>query len=152
MGNNICQCKIICQNIKDTDLSSSKNLAHLKKLKDPEKDFCDLFENNDDIKRIYINNCVKKIARVYLIYKKRKNKNKKNGNKNINIYNNELSNIIIAEDHNNNNDLQIDSFDNIMDYSMTHLYNKNKVNTKTNYKKFDIPKINNGKSLEMLLS
>ena len=35
---------------------------------------------------------------------------------------------------------------------MTHLYNIDKIQrTKTKYEKFDIPKINNGESLEYLI-
>ena len=106
---------------------------------------------NNKIQNIYLINCVKKIERVYLIYKNRKKRNKNNENKTKNISNNESTNIITVEE-NNNNDFKVDLFDNIMDYSITHLFSINKVNTKTNYQKFDIPKINNGKSLEMLLN
>ena len=149
MGNNICQCKIICQNVKETDLSSSRNLTHIKYIKNLNKENPDLIKSNEEIQRIYLNNCVKKIARVYLIYKDNKNKKIKNVNKNNK---NDLSNILNKEETNINSDLQLNSIDSFFDYSMTHLFNIDKVHSsKTSYKKFYIPKINNGKSLEMLL-
>ena len=61
MGNNICQCKIICQNLKEADLSSNKSSKKSKSKKNKiNNNNNDLLKKNKEIEKIYKNNCVKK--------------------------------------------------------------------------------------------
>ena len=173
MGNNICQCKIIYQNFKEADLSlnkSSKNLSSskVKKKKKTSKkginsNNCDLsffkqkssIKYNEKLERIYINNCVKKIIRAYLNYKKnkiRKNEVMNNGvNNNINENSNNIN--LYGKTNNNNSYNNIDNSRDENCIDMNHPFFIDKVHhSKTNYKKIDIPKINNGISLDILLN
>ena len=148
MGNNICQCKIICQNLKEADLSSNKSSkkSRSKKNKINNNTNNDLLKKNKEIEKIYKNNCVKKIAKAYLAYKKRKNNNIENSSNGM-PYNQK------KEELNNYNNIQNGANNNFIEYSMNHPFYVDKVHcTKTNYEKIDIPKINNGKSLEILLN
>ena len=155
MGNNICQCKIICQNLKEADLSSKQtSLNNLYYFKDNQEinnkkinNNHFLTENNKRIEAIYIINCIRKIERAYLKHKNNLDKNKKIANT-INIIPNQTK----KEEKKTNMNLKILENDNITDNSIYYPFFIDKVHkSKTIYKKFSIPKINNGKSLEFLL-
>ena len=140
MGNNFCQCKIICQNIREEDLSSKVNTKRILESSDKNKvknkSNSEIIKLNEEINKIYIINCVKKIEKNYLKYKQNHG----------NLFENNLNKKKV------NNESENVNTDKFMDYYMTHLYNIDKIQrTKTKYEKFDIPKINNGESLEYLL-
>ena len=153
MGNNICQCKTICQDQKERDLSFANTSAHFL-----------IKENNLDtinsnkiigkkIRKIYINNCARKIARAYLSFKKRKIKRlkKEKNNKELLYIMNNTKNNNKKENENENDVLSNRKNENFNDYSLNNPFFIDKVHsTKTSYEKFNIPKINNGKSLEVL--
>ena len=154
MGNNICQCKAFCQNQKETNLSStnlSKNyfdLLEKQKDKNMTNKNSDLLESYKKINIIYINNYLKKITKAYLQYKKNKNKIEKIKIKNINKKFSYSNN---KKEDQKNNYLELEEIDNFIEYSMNNPFYIDKVHSsKTSYEKFDIPKINNGKSLEAL--
>ena len=148
MGNNICQCKIICQNVKEADLSSNKSSKkYYSKRKKINKNNNNLIKKNKEIEKIYKNNCVKKIAKAYIAYKKRKRNNIENASNGISYKNKDKE----KEDFNNN--MKNGSNNNFIEYSMNHPFYVDKVHcAKTNYEKIGIPKINNGMSLEILLN
>ena len=148
MGNNICQCKIICQNLKEADLSSNKSAKKYNSKKiNINKNNNDLLKRNKEIENIYKNNCVKKIVKAYLAYKKRKKDNFEKYSNGM-PYNKRKEELKL----NNNNIIQNGANNNI-EYSMNHPFYIDKVHcTKTNYEKIDIPKINKGMSLEKLLN
>lgn len=156
MGNNICQCKIIYQNLKETDLSSVKSKKNLysfqskKSLKNNNKNV-DLIKINEKIKIIYINNCAKKIAKAFLQYKN--NKNNKIKNQKIKNIDNVNSYIINNKEEIKKKDLENGVNDNSFSFSIKHPFFVDKVHrSRTKYEKIDIPKINNGMSLEILLN
>ena len=74
MGNNLCQCEVICERNKEKDFSSSRDLSRIKSVKSMKNDNykIDSTKCNNKIQNIYLINSVKKIERVYLIYKNRK--------------------------------------------------------------------------------
>ena len=140
MGNNFCQFKIICQNIREEDLSSKVNTKRILESSDKNKvknkSNSEIIKLNEEIYKIYIINCVKKIEKNYLKYKQNHG----------NLFENNLNKKKV------NNESENVNTDKFMDYYMTHLYNIDKIQrTKTKYEKFDIPKINNGESLEYLI-
>ena len=155
MGNNICQCKTICQDQKERDLSFANTSAHFL-----------IKENNLDtinsnkiigkkIRKIYINNCARKIARAYLSFKKIKSKRlkKEKNNKELLYMMNYTKNNNKKEKQkeNINDELSNEKNESFNDYSLNHPFFIDKVHSsKTSYEKFNIPKINNGKSLEVL--
>ena len=159
MGNNICQCKTICQDQKERDLSFANKSAHFL-----------IKENNLDtissnkiiskkIRKIYINNCARKIAKAYLSFKNRKIKRlkKEKDNKEISYminylkYNNKKEKEKRKEKENIDDDLNDKKNEIFNDYSLNNPFFIDKVHSsKTSYEKFNIPKINNGKSLEVL--
>ena len=155
MGNNICQCKIICQNLKEADLSSEQiSFKNVYYSNDNQKNNNNKIQNSHfltkkkkRIETIYIINCIKKIERAYLKHKENLNKNKKNANVNY-----RLPSKTEKEEKNKNIDLKNVENDNFTNNSIYYPFYIDKVHkTKTIYKKFSIPKINNGKSLEFLL-
>ena len=151
MGNNICQCKTICQDQKERDLSFANTSANFL-VKENNVDTINSNKIiNKKIRKIYINNCARKIARAYLSFKKRKIKRLKNGNNNK-----ELSYITNNAKNNNKKENIKEEMSNgknqfFNDYSLNNPFFIDKVHSsKTSYEKFNIPKINNGKSLEVL--
>ena len=79
-----------------------------------------------------------------IIFEKTNKNYKINENVQKNTYNNE-------EEINNNSKNSIEPYDNLDKYSINHPFYIDKINkSKTIYQKINIPKINNGKSLESL--
>ena len=172
MGNNICQCKIIYQNFKEADLSSNKSSKKISLIEEKEIQMNkknDINNNNkfdlslikqkslkmssEKLEKIYMNNYVNKIIKSYLNYKRKKIKKKEDLNNGIS------RNIKENNDNNNQNVNNNNSFNNKDNgengnyVDMNHPFFIDKVHhSKTNYEKIDIPKINNGMSLEILIN
>ena len=152
MGNNICQCKSICISKREEDLSTS-NLSttfnyNMKRSRNKLINTLSSFRTNDNLISIYRKNCAEKIIKAYLKYKKNKNKTF-----NDEIYQNELNLDEDEEedDNKNNSKKEIEPYDNLDQLSINHPFYIDKIHkSKTIYEKFNIPKINNGKSLESL--
>jgi len=157
MGNNICQCKTICQDQKEKDLSFANTSAHFL-IKENNLDTINSNKIIDKkIRKIYINNCARKIAKAYLSFKKRKIKRlkkEKNNKELLYIMNNKKNNNKKEKEiksENINDKLSNEKNESFNDYSLNNPFFIDKVHSsKTSYEKFNIPKINNGKSLEVL--
>ena len=157
MGNNICQCKTICQDQKEKDLSFANTSAHFL-IKENNLDTINSNKIIDKkIRKIYINNCARKIAKAYLSFKKRiikRLKKEKNNKELLYIMNNKKNNNKKEKEiksENINDKLSNEKNESFNDYSLNNPFFIDKVHSsKTSYEKFNIPKINNGKSLEVL--
>ena len=150
MGNSFCQCKSLClwkkeENLTSPNLSKAFNY-NLKKSRN--KVFINpysTFRSSETIQSIYRKNCAKKIIKNYLKYKKSKMKNFNDDLLYIDINNNK------KEDDISTSRNDIEQYNNIDQYSINHPFYVDKIHkSKTIYEKVNIPKINNGKSLEML--
>ena len=151
MGNNICQCKTICQTKVEENLSSS-NLSttynyYKNKSRNKVINSISSISSKENLNSIYRKNCAQKIIKTYLQFKE--NKMKKINN---DIKNKELIYVEEEEkDNKSNNKKEIEAYDNLDQYSINHPFYIDKIHkSKTVYGKFYIPKINNGKSLETL--
>ena len=152
MGNNICQCKTICQTKREENLSSS-NLSttynyNIRKSRNKVINTFSSFRSKENINSIYRKNCAKKIIKTYLEFKKNKMKNKDEDIKNNELIYDEDKE---EKDNTSNSKKEIEAYENLDQYSINHPFYVDKIHkSKTVYKKFNIPKINNGKSLETL--
>lgn len=153
MGNSFCQCKLICQTKREENLSSinsSRMNNNFKKSRNKLINTISSFRTSENINSIYRKNCAKKIIKNYLNYKMNKKKHKNNE-----IENNEY---IINNDDNEEEEINertskkvIEPYDNLDQYSINHPFYIDKFHkSKTIYENINIPKINNGKSLEIL--
>ena len=152
MGNSFCQCKTICQTKKEENLSSSNlsttynNNYNIKRSRNKFVNSFSSFSSSENINSIYRKNCVNKIINMYLKYKKNKIKDKKEE-----IQNNKFNINVKRENNKNKSKEEIEPYDNLDQYSIKHPFFIDKIHrAKTVYGKFYIPKINNGKSLEIL--
>ena len=151
MGSSFCQCQSIChakkeEKLSSTNLSKKFNYNYNNSIKSRNKFINSLssLSSTENLNSIYRKNCAQKIIKTYLNYKKNKN-DKINENYQKNTYNNE-------EEINNNSKNSIEPYDNLDKYSVNHPFYIDKINkSKTTYQKINIPKINNGKSLESLI-
>ena len=151
MGSSFCQCKSIChtkreEHLLSTNLSNTFNYNYNNNTRKSRNKFINSlssFSSTENLNSIYRKNCAQKIIKTYLNYKRNKN-DKINENVQKNTYNNE-------EEINNNSKNSIEPYDNLDKYSINHPFYIDKINkSKTIYQKINIPKINNGKSLESL--
>ena len=148
MGSSFCQCKTICQKKREENLSSS-NLSttynyNMKRTRNKLVNtlFCN--RSSETLNSIYKKNCAEKIIRTYLKFKQKKLKKVNNENKN----NDKMDK---KEENKSNSKDAIDAYDNLEKYSINHPFYIDKIHkSKTIYKKFNIPKINNLPSLEIL--
>lgn len=151
MGNNICQCKTICQtkveeNLSSSNLSTTYNYNKNKSRNKVINSFSSI-SSKENLNSIYRKNCAQKIIKTYLQFKE--NKMKKINN---DIKNKELIYVEEEEkDNKSNNKKEIEAYDNLDQYSINHPFYIDKFHkSKTIYENINIPKINNGKSLEIL--
>ena len=154
MGYSFCQCNSLCllkkeENLSSSNLSKKYNYNSRNINNKITNNTLSSFQSSETIQSIYRKNCVKKIIKTYLKYKKNK---KKNLSRNIAII--ETNNDINGKGSNKNtiisrNDSKPYSYTD--QYSIYYPFYIDKIHkSKTIYEKFNIPKINNGKSLEIL--
>ena len=154
MGNSICHCKTICLTKKEEDLSTS-NLSttfnyNIKRSRNKLINTSSTFTSNENLNSIYRKNCAEKIIKAYFEFKKNKIKKDNNEYKNIELTLNEDEDEN-TENNKNNLKKEIEAYDNLDQLSINHPFYIDKIHkSKTLYEKFNIPKINNGKSLETL--
>ena len=154
MGNSFCQCNSLFfekkeENLSSSNLSKTYNYNNKNSRNKININSLSTIRTSETIRSIYRKNCAEKIIKTYLKYKKNKNENLNN---NIG-YINTKHNINKKEDNKykifSRNDKE--PINNTEQYSIDNPFYIDKVHkSKTIYEKFYIPKINNGKSLEML--
>ena len=156
MGYNLCKCENLCINKKEENLSSinlSTKYKYNIKSRNKLINTLSSFSSTENINSIYKKNCAQKIMKTYLKYKNNKMKYLYNEFKNNEFTDNtnEEEEKVEEENNKNNSKKSIETHDNFDQFSINHPFYIDKIKkSKTIYRNINIPKINNGKSLENL--